>query len=204
MKKLTLMALLAAGSALASPVLSFNPAAATAGAELNQTVGWQFTVLNSISVTGLGWFDQNNDGLFMAHTVGIWNDAGTLLVSALVPQGVAAPLDGQFRTTSFAAVVLAPGTYSVGGQNFSTNTEILAFKTPPTTIASISFGGGLFSPEDGIFERPILFTGEPNCCWGPSFSITTGSEAVPEPATALPVLGTLAAAWFFVRRRRNA
>ena len=158
-RKLSLLALLAAGSVLASPVLSFNPAAASAGSEFDQTVGWQFTVLSSITLTGLGWFDQNGDGLQMAHEVGIWDSGGTLLTSALVPQGVAAPLDGLFRTESVAALVLGPGTYSVGGQNFGTNTELLAFGTAPTTVANISFGGGLFSNVDGIFERPTNLTG---------------------------------------------
>jgi hypothetical protein len=190
---------LTAGSLVATPVLTFNTAGASSGNENDQSVGWEFNVLAPITVTGLGWYDQNADGLQLAHTVGIWNSSGTLLTSALVAQGTTDPLDGLFRTIAITPLILAPGTgYIVGGQNFNANTEQLAFGVTPTTVSSISFVAGQFSNIDGIFERPTNPTGVPTCCWGPSFSIT----GVPEPnAAALCGFGLVPLGLVMYRRR---
>ena len=59
--------------------LTFNPATGGTGANNDQSVGWQFNVLNSVTVTDLEWFDPTGNGLSTAHTVGIWNPAGALL-----------------------------------------------------------------------------------------------------------------------------
>jgi len=188
MRQLILLSAFAASSAMATAVLSFNTSGASSGGEYDQSVGWEFTVNSTITVTGLGWYDQNGDGLQMAHEVGIWNSTGTLLTSGTVAAGTTDPLDGLFRTVSISSIVLTPGTYIVGGENFSTNTEQLAFGVTPTTISSISFVGGEFSAADGIFEEPTNLTGNSNCCWGPSFSVS----AVPEPgAVALCGFGLL-------------
>ena len=179
MRLMILVTALTAGSLAASPVLTFNTATASSGSENNQSVGWEFNVLTPITVNGLGWYDQNGDGLQLAHTVGIWNSSGTLLSSAVVAQGTADPLDGLFRTILITPVILMPGTnYIVGGQNFSTNSEQLAFGVSPTTISSIAFVRGEFSNANGIFEEPTNPTGVSNCCWGPSFSVSN----VPEPS----------------------
>jgi Domain of unknown function (DUF4082) len=201
MRRLIFLTALAAGSLMANAVLSFDPAGASSGSEFDQSVGWEFNVLSTITVTGLGWYDQGADGLQMAHTVGIWDSLGTLLTSATVAAGTTDPLDGLFRTVSIASIVLTPGTYIVGGQNFSTDTEQLAFGVTPTTIASIAFLGGEYSAEDGIFEEPTNLTGNANCCWGPSFS----ASAVPEPgALTLCGFGLLSLAVVRYRRKQTA
>jgi hypothetical protein len=109
-------------------------------------------------------------------------------------------LDGLFRTIAITPIILAPGGgYVVGGQNFSTNTEQLAFGVPPTTVPSIAFVTGEFSNADGIFERPTNPTGNPQCCWGPSFSGT----AVPEPSVAALCGFGLVVLVIVVSRRRT-
>src|SRR6266496_919679 len=107
----------------ADPVLSFNPATGSSGANQAQSVGWQFDVNTSLTVTGLGWYDDGANGLAVSHTVGIWDPSGNLLASVLIPAGSAAILDGQFRTVAIAPLVLPIGVgYIVGGENFSSNT----------------------------------------------------------------------------------
>jgi hypothetical protein len=108
-------------------VLTFNPATGGTGSNNNQSVGWQFDVLNSVTVTDLEWFDPTGNGLNTAHMVGIWNPAGALVTSALIPAGAAAGLDGMFRSVLVAPVALpvADG-YIVGGENFAANTDHLA------------------------------------------------------------------------------
>src|SRR5262249_49080943 len=110
-----------------SGVLTFNEATGGSGANQNQSVGWQFNVLNSLTVTDLEWYDPTRTGLSTAHTVGIFNPAGALLTSAVIPAGAAAGLDGMFRFVLVTPVALPVGAgYIVGGENFATNTDRLA------------------------------------------------------------------------------
>src|SRR5262245_43898371 len=145
--------------AQATPVLTFNPATGGSGANQNQSVGWQFDVLSPITVSGLGWYDQNADGLDTQHTVGIWNPSGTLLQSVLLPSGTGAALDGQFRTIMFAPIVLSPGVgYIVGGENFATNVERLAADVSFTINPAVSFVDATFSAVNSGFTRPTQFS----------------------------------------------
>ena len=81
---------------MADPVLSFNASAALGENFNTLTIGWQFNVVSTTTVTGVGWFDQGLDGLQQQHEVGIWDSAGTLLASASVQPGTTDPLDGFF------------------------------------------------------------------------------------------------------------
>jgi hypothetical protein len=171
--------------AQATPVLTFNAATGGSGSNQNQSVGWQFDVLSPITVTGLGWYDQNADGLDIFHTVGIWNPGGTLLQSVLLPAGTGAALDGQFRTIMFAPLVLSPSVgYIVGGQNFATNTERVAADVSFTINPAVSFVDATFSAVNSGFTRPTQFSVANNGFFGPSFSVSSATP-VPEPASLL-------------------
>lgn len=209
MRLLILLTVFAVGSLMADPVLSFNTSTAGSSDNFNETVGWEFNVLSTVTVTGLGWFDPQ-----LAHDVGIWDSKGDLLGSAVVAAGATDPLDGLFHTKGLLTpIILSPGEYIVGGQNFcgplgfqgclNNNTEQLAFGVTPTTDPRISFVQGVFS-SGSAFEFPNNPTGTPDCCWGPSFSVAADA-AVPEPADASPLLaiGILAAA-LLARRRHPA
>jgi hypothetical protein len=204
MRCLILLTVFASGSLMAD-VLSFNTSSAGSAINNNQTVGWEFDVLSSVTVTGLGWYDQGLNGLADSHEVGIWNSTGTtLLTSALVAAGTTDPLDGLFRTVGITPIVLSPGEYIVGGENFADNPEQLAFDVPPTTDPRISFVGGEYSLIDNTFEFPDNPTGVADCCWGPSFSVAAAGATVPEPANAgvLLAIGILAATLLARRPRR--
>jgi len=203
MRHLFTLCVIGCGSLLADPVLTFNSSGALSGDNYNQTVGWEFDVLSTITVDGLGWFAEGAAGLPTSHEIGIWNSSGTLVASGTVASGTADPLDGLFRTVSITPVVLTPGVYIIGGQNFSTNTEQLAFGVSPETASSISFITGEFI--DGGFAEPTTATGDSNCCWGPSFSVESGGVSlVPEPAWGGFVLAFGLAGMVFVRRRKSA
>lgn len=205
---IAVFAFVAAGSASqinADPVLTFNPSTGSSGTNNNQSVGWQFNVTSTITITGLGWYDDGGNGLATGHTVGIWNPAGALITSVFVPAGTVAALDGQFRTIFFAPIVLNVGSgYIVGGENFVTNPERLAFNVSQTLDPRIAYVDATFSALGSGFVRPTQFSTATTGFYGPSFSIAGSSAAIPEPATIMllgtGLVGTVAA----IRKRRRA
>src|SRR4051794_39719346 len=50
----------------------------------NYSVGWEFTVNSNITLTQLGYWDQEGNGFVSSHQVGLFSDAGTLLTSTTV------------------------------------------------------------------------------------------------------------------------
>jgi hypothetical protein len=193
------------GLAVAAPftasagVLTFNPGTGGTAVNQDQSVGWQFNVLSPLTVTDLEWFDPNgpSGGLSTAHTVGIWNPAGVLLTSIVIPAGVAAPLDGMFRFESVTPVNLPVGNgYVVGGQNFAANTDrlacgsggvcdlLLTFNLDP----NLQFVNATFSDLGG-FQEPTIFSVAHEGFFGPSFSTT----AVPGPIAGVGLPGLILA-----------
>jgi hypothetical protein len=158
-------------------------------------VGWQFDVLSSLTLDGLGWFDAGQNGMAMAHPIGIWAPDGTLLGSVTVPSGTSAALDGQFRMVPVAPFQLSPGAgYIVGGLNFAANTERIAENVVQSVDPRISYSYATFSLLDSGFTRPTHISNATTGFYGPSFSV------VPEPSLFLFVSGA-AAAWFLCSRR---
>jgi PEP-CTERM motif len=190
MKKIYVLSLTVCMTFTASAsVITFNPATGGTAANNNQTVGWQFNVLSPLNATGLEWYDASGTGLNTAHTVGIWNPAGTLLTSILIPAGVAAPLDGMFRIEVIAPINLPVGNgYIVGGQNFAASTDLMACGSGgpcdgplvQTVDPRLSFVNATFSNPGGFIE-PTSFSIAHEGFFGPSFS----AAPIPEPSSML-------------------
>lgn len=94
------------------PALELNPSAmmpADILANTNGMYGWNFTVNAPITVSGLGWYDEGQDGLFHPHQVGLsWRpgSAGTnafLVGSVQIPKGTEGTLDTIYRRVDFQA-----------------------------------------------------------------------------------------------------
>lgn len=189
-------------ASIATPVITFDEASGTSGTNSNQSVGWQFDVLSPISVTGLGWYDQGQDGLGVAHEVGIWDSAGVLLASAIVPAGTTGTLDGVYRKVLISTLNLGVGTgYIVGGLNSSNSGDRLATNVTQVVDSSIRYIDATFSGVNGIFERPTNFSTATTGFYGPMFFIED-TASVPAPATlALFGLGLTGLGW---SRRKKA
>jgi len=146
-------------------------------------------VLSPLTVTGLEWYDAAGTGLNTAHTVGIWSPAGNLLTSAVIPAGVAAPLDGMFRFQAIAPINLPVGNgYVVGGQNFAASTDLMACGSGGpcggrllvlTVDPRLAFVNATFSNPGG-FTEPTFFSVAHEGFFGPSFS-----AVVPEPSSMI-------------------
>ena len=154
------------------------------------TRGFYFDLTAPITVTSLGWYDYQSNGLANSHQVGIWSTAGALLLSGTVAAGTVDPLDGMFRYTSSltGTSALGTGSYVIGG--LSTSADTTYRNLAP---GSVTFGPNVSYVSDAVnnlggFRMPDFSQGLDIGYFGPNFRYSTG--AVPEPATwALLLLG---------------
>ena len=167
---------LAVPSLAGGNALEYDVQSGIAGIQNNQSVGWQFDVLETITVQALTWTDEDLDGLSHAHETGIWDSAGNLLASVVIPAGTDAPLRGIWRSVAIEPIELAPGeSYTVGGLNNAQSTDRLALNVNLTFVnAAIDVGDALFAPINGGFQRPTSVSGAFNGFYGPSFQIGDG------------------------------
>jgi hypothetical protein len=193
----------------------------TTGA-VNQLWGWEFTPTATITITKLGFFDYQSDGLATSHQVGIFDGSTQhLLVSGTVGAGTTAPIEGPavhifgnpaislgaFRYIDVTPITLNPGQlYVIAGTNKSTAFDAQADTNPnaPASLESSPFiviGQGrdiFFGPEQLAFPTNVI--GAPE--FGPTFQF--GPTAVPEPASlslfGIGAAGLVGYAW----RRRKA
>lgn len=192
----TAMASSLGAAAGAAPVLTFDGATGRDVGNGPFTVGWTFDVLKPVTVTGLGWYDRDGDGLAAAHRVGLWGPGRALIKEATVPAGSAAPLSGQFRNVAIPAFVLSPGKgYTIGGQTaagvadrtvggdvpFSAVSQRvdprIAYRKPVTTVSETGFARPSFPLGDHGF-------------YGPGFSVVPAPTPTPTPVQPLTLVAS--------------
>jgi hypothetical protein len=202
------LASITVGASAQIPALSFTTAPLSSGAYV---MGWQFTVkpANSLQVSSLGFFDDNSNGLLQAHTVGIYDSVGALVVSAVVPTGTAGTLLNGYRYTSISSTLL------LGGQSYtiaSTNTlDAWVYGVGATGLTfdpnlTVSSNAGVYAANGGAtLVDPTLKPNQPTgytFLGGPNFRIGgTQSASTPEPGTMALFVGVATAGLFLIRRR---
>jgi hypothetical protein len=167
------------------------------------TLGFEFSVNQSLSVTALGVYDDGQDGLANSAQVGIWDISGNLLASVTVPSGTAGTLVGDFRYADISPLTLSPGQdYVVGAYINDT----------ATSFNTLQGGSGFYDPavngiEDrfsnfnSMFSFPDSTNDHPGGAWlGGNFLF---ASPVPEPSSVtLLALGGFGMLGYFWRRRQ--
>jgi|GEM_PF-2561292 len=148
-------------------------------------IGWAFDTSVPITVTALGWYDYQRNGLIDHHPVQIWDNAGNLLISGTVPAGIGGSLLGDFRYTTTLTLesgsyTLPPGHYVIGGDANPKNTgpeDGLNFNIPLTNITTatgISYVSGRSASDEGnsTFPNETQDWCAGACLFGPNFQIS--------------------------------
>jgi Domain of unknown function (DUF4082)/PEP-CTERM motif len=166
----------------------------------NATIGYDFTLTTSVTVTELGFFDANGaSGPSDPHPVGIWTSGGTLLASATVPAGPPSLLIDGFDFVPITPIVLGPGSYAAGAYGVLGSSDNFEFgKSGSTTIPGLALGGAVETFATGLTFPSSPETFATQGYFGPDFLVAT----TPEPSTvglAALALGLMA---FYSMRRR--
>jgi hypothetical protein len=190
-----------------TPLVQPSPSASiTPGGALGTNTGmygWNFWLLKPVVVTGVGWYDVGRDGLVSSHEVGLWTGSlynyTSLVFSATVPAGTAAPLEGDWRKVNFnVSLTLEPGFYVVGGtfhgngddtaefaDGLTVDPRVFTSSTDARTIAPFfAIGGGFRAPYTGA----LVYGAE----LGPTLFVEPIPEAPPFTLFALGLFAWLA------------
>ncbi|PYQ05945.1 MAG: hypothetical protein DMF83_13855 [Acidobacteria bacterium] len=184
----SLAALLVAGSAAAQSVgpavtitENFNLVGSSGGVSI--TYGWQFHTKTDITITKLGFCDGapfSDIGLSEPHTIGIFDDNGSLLVSAEIPSDT----EGAMLDRNFWYVPISPTTL-LAGRTYTTAALLPEPKQDMVLYQGDDPGFVAFDPRiawlQGVHSEPasgLTFPNEPCCTglvgfFGPSFLIET-------------------------------
>ncbi|MBT9585938.1 hypothetical protein IV102_21525 [bacterium] len=191
--------------ASAVPVVTFTNLNSVTTIVANFTQGWQFTTNSAVTVTDLGFFDGDQDGLLSVHEVGIFNAAGALLISGTVPTGVAAPLINQFRYVAVAPTLLPSGqTFRIGAYYPIGGEQIVITPVGLALDPSITYGGSRFFNGGGALNDPTSVTGSLGR-FGPNFNILAAAAGAPEldPRSGGVALASLLLILGVAERRRR-
>ncbi len=221
---ITVVTLIPQALALSTPALISLSNFSIGSGGPGQVNGWRFTAIADFQITALGLADINNlynqppsIGLEKAHSVTLWDNAGTSLASVTIQQGTGSPIgpgtltfgsfgDGVFRYENLASPVSVSG----GSQYVISAFYLQSALDPRANVQSGSVAlfnslitpGGSLSALAGSHVFPTQGSFLSSATFGPNFLIDQQVSVVPLPA-ALPLYGTGLALMGFIGWRRR-
>lgn len=120
------------------------------------TLGWKFSVKDPMSITALGVYDSEQDGLAGPAQVALWlASGGAPLLQTTVAPGTDAALDGYFRFVPVTSTALTPGVEYIVGAHLDGDLATALFGgngtvDPRVTVIDTrysSFGSGFAFPD---------------------------------------------------------
>lgn len=165
-------------AAVATPLWEFT-SAGNSFSNGSWDFGNNFQVKSTVTVTGLGYFADPNNGFVDANQVALYASTGTLLASATVDNTY--PLFGHFRYVTISPVILTPGIYQIDGashaDNYTWNDP--GFFTNPAII----YLGNNWHPDTSPVFQTCCINDTTDGYWGPNafLGTPTFTSPVPEP-----------------------
>jgi hypothetical protein len=161
-------------------------------------VGWQFSLLQPVTVTQVGWYDDGQDGLSRDFQVGLWHGSEQLLGAPssgiVIPGGTSAELNGVWRVVDLPTPLeLQPDAfdYVLAGYDTHTTPDVIKFAQlgsfyddPSVTGSRLTIGAAILGTTVAGFQRPQSYLLVYGVELGPILFIT-----VPEPSSFV-LLGT--------------
>lgn len=163
--------------------------------------GFAFTTSIGFTVTGFDVYDAGGDGLLNSHDVGIFDSVGTLLVSATIPAGTVATLNGVYRSVTISPFALAAGSYVLSELSVTSFDPGVVNVTSVTPIAGLTVGATdlVLKPSPAALTKPTTLSGFGQQFFTGNFEVSD----VPEPAT-LSLAGIALIGGLLLRRFRRA
>ncbi|GAB4198696.1 MAG: hypothetical protein Tsb002_33800 [Wenzhouxiangellaceae bacterium] len=158
------------------------------------TLGWEFSTDREITISQLGFRDDNGDGVLngtQAMRIAIFQTqaaGGAILAETTIPVNRAASADGVVYSDSLSSPLTIPaGTYVIGAQ---TEAGGEPYRQLPAGTA-ISFANGVtfvreLANPGTTFQHPENWTGGTMAWFGPSFIFSDGSGGPGPNPTGVP------------------
>ena len=202
-------------SALLVPRPSFGAAIeftdAAVAHDSSLSLGFVFTTNETVNITSLGYFDENQDGFLTDHEVGIFDSNGELLVSTMLIAGSSTSLVGHYRYSAVPTITLAANSsFLLAATTFGPldgwaygfeGTTLPGFVVDPR-ITVASDASRFVYQNDNVLRAPGEQFGY-TIYGGPNFNGTSSDVGgVPEPTSALLALSGLVGLFLSWTRRQ--
>jgi hypothetical protein len=196
LSSLACTSLLGGAMLLAAPALALNLRPSVPGfsggnlggdSSFSGSVGYGFSLSQPQTISALGFYDADEDGLLSSHGIGLYEATSqTLLASATVPAGDGSWLQNGFRWVSIPNLALSSGSYMIAATSSgdpSLFDPFLYDTTAEGVIDGMLIGASLSEIGSGsVVAFPTQDEGVPQGFFGPAYAI----QGTPGP---LPLLG---------------
>jgi hypothetical protein len=153
-----------------SPMAAVNNPLITNESGGTWELGYEFEVIEPITLIELGTFDGNDDGLTAQTIVTLWNTADqSIILRDTVPAGTSAPLINGFRYADIPDYTIQPGTYRIS--SFFTGGEY-GWSALSTAVSEITLSRGVYNSIQGYPSED-----DANLYYGPNFIIRQSCAA---------------------------